>query len=88
MLDRFGKPIEEPAVAISSFAWGIPKALAGDLAALGEWQGAEQPLLEQLDHLLRREGADGEARARSSRSSDDRLSRGPVVIGSSATSNA
>jgi hypothetical protein len=60
MLDRSGKPIDEPAVTISSFAWGVPKALAGDVAALGEWQSVHQPLLEQLDHLLRREDADGE----------------------------
>lgn len=60
MLDRTGKPVEEPAVAISSFGWGVPRALAGDLASLGGWQTAEQPLIEKLDKLIRRHDQDGE----------------------------
>ncbi len=60
MLDRAGRPVEEPAVAISSFGWGVPRALAGDLTSLGGWQIAEQPLVEKLDKLVRREGEDGE----------------------------
>ncbi len=60
MLDRAGKPVEEPAVAISSFGWGVPRALAGDLASLGGWQAAEQPLVERLDKLIRRHDEDGE----------------------------
>lgn len=60
MLDRHGKPVEEPAVAISSFAWGVPRALSGDLAVLGGWQSAEQPLLQQLDRQVRRQDAEGE----------------------------
>src|SRR5262245_55368479 len=43
MLDRHGRPIEEPAVTIASFGWGVPKALTGDLATLGQWQAAEKP---------------------------------------------
>ncbi len=60
MLDRNGKPVEEPAVAISSFGWGVPRALAGDIASLGGWQTAEQPLVEKLDKLIRRQDQDGE----------------------------
>ena len=59
MLDRTGKPVEEPAVAISSFGWGVARALAGDLASLGSWQTAEQPLVEKLDKLIRRHDRDG-----------------------------
>lgn len=60
MLDRSGKPIEEPAVAISSFGWGVPRALAGDIASIGGWQMVEQPLVENLDKLIRRQDQDGE----------------------------
>ncbi|MFA7306025.1 MAG: ATP-binding protein [Hyphomicrobium sp.] len=60
MLDRAGRPVEEPAVAISSFGWGVPRALAGDLASLGGWQTAEQPLVEKLDKMIRRQNRDGE----------------------------
>jgi hypothetical protein len=60
ILDRRGKPVEEPAVAISSFGWGVPRALRGDLASLGGWQAAEQPLLEELDKLIRRRDRHGE----------------------------
>jgi hypothetical protein len=59
MLDRTGKPVEQPATAISSFGWGVPRALAGDLAALGGWQTAEQPLVEKFDRLIRRRDRDG-----------------------------
>lgn len=60
MLDRTGKPVEEPAVAISSFGWGVPRALAGAFDSLGGWQTAEQPLVEKLDKLVRRRDRDGE----------------------------
>src|SRR5262249_41447040 len=60
MLDRHGRPIEEPAVTIASFGWGVPKALTGDLATLGQWQAAEKPLVEQLDRRVRQTNADGE----------------------------
>jgi hypothetical protein len=60
MLDRNGKPIEEPAVSISSFAWAVPRALRGDLYKLGDWQIAEGVLVEKLDRLIRREDKEGE----------------------------
>lgn len=60
ILDKTGRPVEEPAVAISSFGWGVPRALAGDLTSLGGWQAAEQPLVEKLDKLIRRHNRDGE----------------------------
>jgi len=38
MLDKSGIPLaEDSAIAISSFAWGVPVALAGDLNRLDEW---------------------------------------------------
>jgi hypothetical protein len=60
MLDRSGRPVEEPAVAISSFGWGVPRALADDIGSLGGWQTVEQPLVENLDKLIRRQDKDGE----------------------------
>lgn len=60
MVDRNGFPVEEPAVSISSFAWGVPRALSGDLTALGEWQVAERPLVSELGRLIRRQNAEGE----------------------------
>ncbi|WP_139247236.1 DEAD/DEAH box helicase [Hyphomicrobium sp. NDB2Meth4] len=60
ILDKAGRPVEEPAVAISSFGWGVPRALAGDLTSLGGWQAAEQPLVEKLDKLIRRQDQNGE----------------------------
>lgn len=60
IVDRDGRPVETDAVAISSFAWGVAIALAGDLKRLGDWQRAERALLETLDQRLRRYDDDGE----------------------------
>ncbi len=54
LVDREGRPVEEDAVALSSFAWGVPVALNGDLKALGDWPAAERTLLEALDKRVRR----------------------------------
>ncbi|MEM8636948.1 MAG: hypothetical protein AAGF33_18430, partial [Pseudomonadota bacterium] len=38
LLDKQGRPLEEDSsFAISSFAWGVPVALKGDLKTLAEW---------------------------------------------------
>jgi hypothetical protein len=58
VLDSEGRPIEGPATAISSFGWGIPRALRGDLAALADWRIAERPLLERLGEILCVESTD------------------------------
>jgi hypothetical protein len=62
IVNREGRLIEAPAVSISGFAWGVPRALRYDLAGLGEWRTAEKPLIEGLDEVLRRaqDGAEGE----------------------------
>jgi len=52
-LDKTGRPSDEPAVALSSFAWGLPHALRGDLQALGGWPEAEQLLGRELDRKIR-----------------------------------
>jgi hypothetical protein len=60
VVDRDGRPVEQPAVAISSFGWGVPKALQGNLEQLADWQEAERALIEQLDRRIRRNGNDDE----------------------------
>jgi Superfamily I DNA and RNA helicases and helicase subunits len=52
MLDSRGVLLKEKSVAISSYAWALPKALEGDLAALGEWSAIEQGLIEALTTKL------------------------------------
>lgn len=53
VVDREGRPVDSEAVSISSFAWGVPIALSGNLKALGEWQAAESRLLNGLDNQIR-----------------------------------
>jgi hypothetical protein len=60
IVDREGRLVEAPAVSVSSFGWGVPRALEGDLAMLAEWRKAEKPLVEGLDEILRRADEDGE----------------------------
>jgi hypothetical protein len=52
-LDKTGRPVEEQAVAISSFAWGLPFALKGDLRSLGGWILAEAQLVKTMDQQVR-----------------------------------
>jgi hypothetical protein len=62
LVDREGRPIEEPATAISSFGWAVPRALSGDLDTLGNWAAAEKPLIESLDQVIRQEDHNGDLR--------------------------
>jgi hypothetical protein len=59
-LNRDGLLVEAPAVAVSSFAWGMPYALRGELSSLSAWSAAERPVIEGLDELLRRARPDDE----------------------------
>ncbi|BCB22337.1 DEAD/DEAH box helicase [Bosea sp. ANAM02] len=52
-IDAQGVPQEELPIAISSFAWGLPKALDRDLSSLGGWQKAERELVSELGERLR-----------------------------------
>lgn len=60
LLDREGRLVEAPAVSVSSFGWGAPRALRGDLSSLAGWCAAEKPLVEGLDEILRRAQEDEE----------------------------
>lgn len=61
LVDRNGLLLEDSAVAISSFGWALPIALAGDLASLGTWTTAENRLVEGLTRQLARVDRDGNA---------------------------
>lgn len=59
LLEKTGLPVEEGAGFVSSFAWGLPVALGGDLAKLGDWPEHEGRLAEELASRLRRVDAEG-----------------------------
>ncbi len=52
-LTQGGQLAAAPAVQVSSFAWGLPKALGGDLRELAAWPGVERALLKNLEESLR-----------------------------------
>ncbi|AFO87177.1 hypothetical protein D1821_06040 [Phaeobacter inhibens] len=61
LLDKEGKPLEEDtSFAISSFAWGVPIALDGDLKELASWPVHEKSLTAEFKKLLIRYDRDGE----------------------------
>lgn len=62
LLDRDGVPVNAGAAAVSSFAWGLPRALAGKLESLSEWPSAEKSLNESLDTHLRQIDDEGTIR--------------------------
>jgi hypothetical protein len=59
LLDHSGRPVKDSTAAISSFAWGLPRALAGQLESLNAWPAAEKPLNDSLLARLRKKGDDG-----------------------------
>jgi hypothetical protein len=52
-VDREGRLVEKPAAALSSFAWGFPRALRGDLTSLAAWRMEEEEITEALDEIFR-----------------------------------
>lgn len=48
IVDEQGYPVEADAVSISSFGWGLAKALKGQLDKLGQWTEFECVLVEEL----------------------------------------
>ena len=60
LLDKEGRPLEdESSAAISSFAWGVPIALQGDLKALADWPHREKQLMGTFrNRLIRRDRND------------------------------
>jgi hypothetical protein len=62
MVDRSGRPVQDDAVAISSFGWGVPIALTGRLDGLGQWSAAEKVLIEGLTKKITVEDEGGNPR--------------------------
>jgi hypothetical protein len=60
MVDKEGRPVDPPAASVSSFAWGVPKALSGDLTELGAWASMESQINEALDNFIRRKDKKGD----------------------------
>jgi hypothetical protein len=61
MVDNEGRLAGNTPVVISSFGWGVPVALRGDLRCLEQWSQAEQQLVEALAGRLAIQGNDGNA---------------------------
>ncbi len=53
LVDRAGRLIASPAVAISSFAWGVMTALDGELTDLARWPDVERDLVKRVEAKLR-----------------------------------
>ncbi|WBF66787.1 AAA domain-containing protein [Desulfovibrio subterraneus] len=61
LLDKNGCPIEmDMGFVFSSFAWGVPVALRGDLTKLADWNSYERQLSATFKHLLIQRNDDGE----------------------------
>ncbi|WP_282077161.1 DEAD/DEAH box helicase [Epibacterium ulvae] len=60
LLDKEGRPLDEDrSFAISSFAWGVPVALKGDLKTLAEWTNVERKLKAAMkERLIKRDRED------------------------------
>lgn len=59
LVDAKGRPMDDAAPSVSSFGWGLPIALRGDLSALGAWRENEQRLSELLAGKFHRTDAEG-----------------------------
>lgn len=59
MVDTEGHLAGQNPLVISSFGWGVPVALAGNLRSLEQWPLAEQKLIEALTEKLTVQDEDG-----------------------------
>ena len=59
VVNKNGILVQSPAVALSSFSWGVPQALTGKLDNLNQWGRIEPGLVENLEKILRRYDPEG-----------------------------
>jgi hypothetical protein len=60
IVDQDGYPIKENnAVGISSFAWGVPQTLKGEIKNLSKWSLVERNTKQTFESILRRQNEDG-----------------------------
>lgn len=61
MVDKEGRPLDEDScLVISSFAWGVPVALSGDLKRLAGWASEERQLTNELKSEILKKDSSGE----------------------------
>lgn len=61
LLDKTGCPLDEDtSFAISSFAWGVPIALQGDLKQLANWTLCEGDLIKEFKERVIKRNRDGD----------------------------
>ena len=54
-VDQFGRIVkDDTSLAVSSFAWGVPRALKGELKNLSQWPVAEPSIISALYDILSR----------------------------------
>ena len=59
IVDRQGRPVDQSTTALSSFGWGVPRALAGALEGLARWPEAERTLAGRFDATVRHDDGEG-----------------------------
>lgn len=62
VVDKNGVPVPDDAVVVSSFGWGLPVALAGDLSDLSRWTSVSEQLHAGLAKQIRRQDQRGDDR--------------------------
>jgi hypothetical protein len=62
VVDRFGKPVQDACATVSSFAWGLPRALRDEPSTLAAWTAQEERLQGELHSRLYREDETGGVR--------------------------
>lgn len=60
VVDKSGKLVEDPAIGVSSFGWGLMTSLASDLADLAGWPDVEKRLVDEIESALRPPEVSGE----------------------------
>lgn len=62
IVDKNGIPVPDDAVLVSSFGWGLPVALTGDLSDLSRWTSVSEQLHAGLANQIRRQDQRGDDR--------------------------
>ena len=57
IVDKEGCLAGSPAVAVSSFGWGVITALKGELEDLGQWPDVESRLTARIENILRNQSS-------------------------------
>jgi len=58
IVDKQGRLVDSSAVAVSSFGWGVVRALEGDLEDLAQWADVESQLAAKIEKIFRNQTSD------------------------------